>query len=275
LHAEADFTYKAWLVSIRVLLGISLSLLALSAVFGFLNTGKVKALRAETANAIAARTMAENARIAQRKPPRSNENKNSAVNSTNSETQARLAEAEAQTSKAESEKAAALAKLQSAEAQLAQLQRQGQGTDAAESSAPPGQGVTELQTQLDDARRQLENAEREKAFVTEKTQESGPRVTVAPQEQVKRRRPSQEAGLHGVVLAVNQAYNFVVLNLGGRQGVEPNAEMLVLRGGALIGKIRVSTVEPATAIGDIITSSLPRGVQVQPGDAVVYVGTDS
>jgi hypothetical protein len=57
--------------------------------------------------------------------------------------------------------------------------------------------------------------------------------------------------------------------------VEANAEMLVLRGGTLIGKIRVSSVEPATAIGDIISSSLPRGVQVQPGDTVVYVGTGS
>jgi hypothetical protein len=77
------------------------------------------------------------------------------------------------------------------------------------------------------------------------------------------------------VLAVNQAYNFVVLNLGGRNGLEPNAEMLVFRDGAVIGKIRVSTVEPSTAIGDIMTGSLARGVQVQPGDVVVYAGTNS
>jgi hypothetical protein len=51
--------------------------------------------------------------------------------------------------------------------------------------------------------------------------------------------------------------------------------MLVLRDGTLIGKIRVSSVEPSTAIGDIITSSLSRGVQVQPGDIVVYAGTNS
>lgn len=74
---------------------------------------------------------------------------------------------------------------------------------------------------------------------------------------------------------MNQAYNFVVLSLGGRQGVEANSEMLVLRGGTLIGKIRVSSVEPATAIGDIISSSLARGVQVQPGDTVIYAGSNS
>ena len=42
--------------------------------------------------------------------------------------------------------------------------------------------------------------------------------------------------------------------------------------GALIGKIRISSVEPTTSIGDIITNSLARGVQVQPGDTVVYAG---
>jgi hypothetical protein len=67
----------------------------------------------------------------------------------------------------------------------------------------------------------------------------------------------------------------VVLNLGARQGVEPNSEMLVLRDGNFIGKIRISSVEPATAIGDIVTSTVARGVQVQPGDIVIYAGTNS
>ena len=87
-------------------------------------------------------------------------------------------------------------------------------------------------------------------------------------------RPSRP-GVRGSVLAVNQAYNFVVLNLGGRQGLETDTEMLVLRHGALIGKIRVSSVEPATAIGDIVSTSLARGVQVQPGDVVIYAGPNS
>ena len=83
------------------------------------------------------------------------------------------------------------------------------------------------------------------------------------------------AGVRGTVLAYNQVYNFVVLNLGARQGVESNSEMLVLREGTLIGKIRISSVEPATAIGDIITSTLARGVNVQPRDIVTYAGTNS
>ena len=96
------------------------------------------------------------------------------------------------------------------------------------------------------------------------------RETATPQRETV---SSHRAGVHGTVLAYNQAYNFVVLNLGARNGVEPNSEMLVLRDGTLIGKIRISSVEPATAIGDIITNSLARGVEVQPGDSVIYAGT--
>jgi hypothetical protein len=262
-------------VSIRVLLGISLLLLTLSAVFGFLNTGKVRALRAEAANANAARAIAENARIAQRRQSKGNGPATS-NNAQTGDAQTRLATAEAEAAKAQSEKAEALAKLQNTENQLAQLQKNIQvgGTNVTDSGGPT---VAELQAQLDEARRELDNAEREKVIVSEKTQgdravPSAPRPTT--QERTTRRHTSPP-GLHGTILAVNHAYNFVVLNLGGRQGVQTNAELIVMRGGTLIGKIRVSSVEPATAIGDIISSSLPRGVQVQPGDTVVYVGTDS
>jgi cell shape-determining protein MreC len=94
-------------------------------------------------------------------------------------------------------------------------------------------------------------------------------------ERKHRPAPANNPGIRGTVLAVNQAYNFVVLSLGARQGVEANTEMLVLRGGSFIGKIRISSVEPATAIGDIISTTLARGVQVQPGDTVVYAGNNS
>jgi cell shape-determining protein MreC len=137
--------------------------------------------------------------------------------------------------------------------------------------ALPMPGAGDLQAQLEETRRQLDDAEREKQVLTQqlRTADRGPGA------QQPRQRAASRPGVRGTILAVNQSYNFVVLNLGGRQGVEANSEMLVLRGGSLIGRIRVSSVEPATAIGDIITSSLPRGVQVQPGDTVVYAGTGS
>jgi hypothetical protein len=234
-------------VSIRVLLGTSLLLLTLSAVFGVLNTTKIKSLRAEQESALAARASAQNV-------------------PTLRQTQSRRGEATAGADKA---------KLAETEARAATAEAEALSTGSTQPATSEGPSVMELQAQLDEARKQLDNAEREKLFLAEKTEATTEPRPKAAQEPPARRRISSQPGLHGTVLAVNQAYNFVVLNLGGRQGVETNAEMLVLRRGTVIGKIRVSSVEPATAIGDIISSTLPRGVQVQPGDTVVYAGTGS
>jgi hypothetical protein len=259
----------------KPLIGASLLLLTLSAVFGFLNTSKVKALRTEQANAMVVRDTAENARAAQRNEMRDREARVAAASAKFPETEARIASARAELVKSQREKANLQSKLQANESELAALQKRieeltPRSTGAEGSSGP---SAAELQAQLEETRQQLDSAEREKSLRSEKIhggQERSPQVI---EERRQRRNVISEPGLRGTVMAVNQAYNFVVLNLGARQGVEINSEMLVVRGGTLIGKIRVSSVEPATAIGDMISSSLPRGVQVQPGDNVIYAGT--
>src|SRR5207248_4180844 len=100
--------------------------------------------------------------------------------------------------------------------------------------------LVELQAQLDDARQQLDTAEREKALMSDKFELLQERESQLEEEKKRRAVAKGKVGVRGTVLAVNQAYNFVVLNLGGRQGVEPHSEMLVLRDGAFIGKIRIS-----------------------------------
>ena len=79
-------------------------------------------------------------------------------------------------------------------------------------------------------------------------------------------------GTTGRILAVNGGWNFVVLSIGDKQGAVVGATMLVLRGGEPIAKARVSSVEAATSIADILPGSVRRGVTVQPGDTVVFEG---
>ena len=205
-----------------------------------------------------------------------------------------MAKAEAALTQAEKEKADLKGKLDASQQEIAALRQRAAGAETnstTSSSADPAPADNaqnaNLQSQVDDLRRQLDGAEKEKALLADKLQDAQERPAAAPKEvskpETKKRREtasarresggSHRAGVHGTVLAYNQAYNFVVLNLGARNGVESNSEMLVLRDGTLIGKIRISSVEPATAIGDIMTNSLARGVQVQPGDSVIYAGT--
>jgi hypothetical protein len=181
---------------------------------------------------------------------------------------------EAQVAQVLSEKTQLEAKLYDKESELLALQKQIEVKQPAWVN-PGGTSINELQAQLDDARQQLDLAEREKSLLSEKVQAVTKRFAQVEDEKKRRAVAHRKVGVQGKLLAVNQAYNFVVLNLGGRNGVEPQSEMLVVRDGTYIGKIRISSVELATAIGDMITSTLARGVQVQPGDIVVYAGSNS
>jgi hypothetical protein len=257
----------------KSVIALSIILLAVAAIFGALNTYKVKSLRGNVMDATAGRDAAERRRLEEQKTRDAGV---AAGKAKATENESKIAKAEAELVQLQTEKVDLQTKLQANQAEIASLRVRTEETGAKPSENPGAPSAAEMQAQLDDARRQLESAERENAFLSDKIRVTQERSGQLQEEKKQRREAGAvKPGVRGTVLAVNQAYNFVVLNLGGRQGVEPNTEMLVLRDGTLIGKIRISSVEPSTAIGDIITSSLERGVQVQPGDIVIYAGTSS
>jgi len=259
-------------------IGLSVLFLVVAAIFGALNSHKVKALRANVANVEAVRRAAESRSVTQQRDLKAKETSATGEEDKVTEAENRAAKAEEGLARLRKEKADLQTRLDANQSEIASLQKQvEEAQKAAKPAETPVAGVSaaELQAQLDDARRQLDSAEKEKVFLSEKLQSAQERSVPVQEERKRRETGVRRTGVRGTVLAVNQAYNFVVLNLGARQGVEPNSEMLVLREGTLIGKIRISSVEPATAIGDIITGSLARGVQVQPGDTVIYAGTSS
>jgi hypothetical protein len=260
-------------VAPKNVIGLSAALLLIAAVFGVLNGQKVKSLHLNVANAEAARDATESRRAAAQKELKVREAAEKAAVAKATEAELKAAEALTALTALQTEKTDLQAKLQAREAEMAALQPHVDEATGRPVENPGAASPAEMQAQLDEARRQLESAERENAFLSDKIRVAQERSNQMEEERKRRQTAAGRAGVRGTILAVNQAYNFVVLNLGGRQGVEPNAEMLVLREGNLIGKIRVSSVEPSTAIGDIITSSLERGVQVQPGDTVVYAGS--
>jgi len=266
--------------------GLAVIFLLLAAFFGLLNGQKMKALRADTAM--------PRARVPAKVNAPADGTIGAQQQAKTADTENRATKAEAALAQAEKEKADLKGKLDASQQEIAALRQRAAGAGTNSISSAPGNPAPaenaqsgDLQSQVDDLRRQLDGAEKEKALLAEKLQDAPERPAAAPKEapkaETRKRRETasarresssgHRAGVHGTVLAYNQAYNFVVLNLGARNGVESNSEMLVLRDGTLIGKIRISSVEPATAIGDIISNSLARGVQVQPGDSVIYAGT--
>ncbi len=94
--------------------------------------------------------------------------------------------------------------------------------------------------------------------------------------QVEKNRDEKimQAGLEGQVLAVNNAWNFVILDLGARNGVVNNAEMIVKRGAEMVGKVRITKVNNSSAVADIVANSVPAGVTIQPYDHVIFQAAD-
>ena len=75
-------------------------------------------------------------------------------------------------------------------------------------------------------------------------------------------------GLKGKIVQVDPKYQFVVLNIGGNQGVLENGEMLINRQGRLVGKVRILNVEPDRSVANIVQA----WKQAEPfeGDEVLY-----
>jgi septal ring factor EnvC (AmiA/AmiB activator) len=109
----------------------------------------------------------------------------------------------------------------------------------------------------------------------EKLKSNETELATLREKEVAREKGLMRKGLEGRVLAVNPAWNFVVLSLGDKQGVTNNAELLLKRNGQYLGKVRITSVEPSTSIADIVANSLPSGVAVQPGDSVIFVGSET
>ena len=169
------------------------------------------------------------------------------------DTQSKLTKAETDLALAETDKLSKAEKITQLEAQVAAAATAQQTPVASEEDKARIAELETLNTKLDEDNKNLEGklVSLQKAAREKETKQGLTRVT-------------------GRVLAVNQAWNFVVLSLGNKSGIESNMEFLVKRGTTLIGKVRTTTVEPATSIADIIPASLSRGLSIQPGDDIIY-----
>jgi len=75
-------------------------------------------------------------------------------------------------------------------------------------------------------------------------------------------------GIEGSILSVDSDWGFVVLNVGEQDGVRENGELMISRGGKLVGKVQISSVENDRSIANVMPGWLQTDIQV--GDEVLY-----
>jgi hypothetical protein len=75
-------------------------------------------------------------------------------------------------------------------------------------------------------------------------------------------------GLKGRVLAVDPKYDFVVLDIGDKQGVLEDGQMLVNRNGKLIAKVKIKSVQANRSIANVMPGW--KVSDLMEGDQVLY-----
>jgi uncharacterized phage infection (PIP) family protein YhgE len=185
-----------------------------------------------------------------------------ATNSSLEQTKAQLAQANSQAEEAKAQVEQFRNDLQAKDNRIAELEAAQAGAVV---SNEPAVDVEELKARIAENDTLIKGLQESLSAARNQVEE-------LRQREAERAQQVMRQGLTGRILAVNQGWNFVVLNLGDRNGVVNNAEMLVQRGNQLVGKVRITSVEPSTSIADIVVNSVPRGLAIQPGDQVIYPG---
>ena len=80
-----------------------------------------------------------------------------------------------------------------------------------------------------------------------------------------------QKGASGSVVAINEGWNFVVVNLGDRNGVTPETLLAVQRKGKLVANLKVTEVRPKHVSAGVEYAEGNRREKVLLGDTVVVV----
>ncbi|MBU3664971.1 MAG: hypothetical protein FGM15_03715 [Chthoniobacterales bacterium] len=261
----------------KPLLIVSIILSLGAAVLGYMNRDKMVAARTQLAD-VESQLQARTQELGATK--KEAEGKNQQITALTGEKEKLAGERDAakgELTKAKEEATAAQQKATAAETELAQVKTDAQAKDTRiaeleqQVAAGTKPGDTEAPApELAEVQARVTELETINAQLQDQNTGLAAQMAELQRKEKTRQEGVMRPGVSGTILAVNQAWNFVVLSLGDRQGVVPNAEMLVQRGNQFLGKVRVTSVEPSTSVADILVRTVPRGLSVMPGDRVIY-----
>ena len=251
----------------KILLIASAALLLFSSALSFVNKGKLtdSMTDAQTAHGEVASARADSTKAHVALTKAQSDAKESAQKADTAQQQ--YNSAQGQVTDLTSKLTTAQASLADSNKQLDDLKHQ---LDALPKSPAGGAPGVDIAKQIDDLKRDSEEKQVVIDGLKDNLKVAQNQASSLAKAEADRQGNIMVRGLRGRVLAVDRNWNFVVLSLGDRNGVNNNATMIVQRGGALVGKVRITSVEPSQSIADIIPNSVPQGVTVQAGDTVVF-----
>lgn len=257
----------------KILLILTILLTITAAIFGFQTKDKIAALQATVTQSNKEATNAKNNLVKAKDDLKSAQDLQKTAEDKAATKEAEASSAKAVLDKAKSDLDAATAQIAAKQAEVDQAKK-----DLADANAKAGNGAVapeataELEKKLKDAQTQLTESQTLLQTQQTKIKDAEDRADTLTKEKARRDAQVMAKGLEGQVMAVNQGWNFVVISIGDRQGAVANAQLIVKRGDSMVGKVRISSVEPATSIADILPESVVKGQHIMPGDRVIFAG---
>ncbi|MDD2709002.1 MAG: hypothetical protein PHV34_13535 [Verrucomicrobiae bacterium] len=164
-----------------------------------------------------------------------------------------------------SEKAKVEAKLKAANNQCASLEAE---VGRYKNAMPPGLSPEQVKGKFKEMTDQTATLEQEKKVLQEQLTKLDAEKKQLEDLARARRDGKPPVGVSGKVVAVNPEWNFVVIDIGSKQGVIENVPMIVYRGSKLVGKVKISSVEPSVSIADVLDEW--KQEDIQEGDTVIF-----
>ena len=259
----------------KVFVGIAIAVMIATAVVGYLAHGNIVALQDTLKKT---KTELANTKTTLRKTEaelKDTTDKLTAALATIEDQKAQIAKLKGDLDKAAADLTKATTDLEEKTKTLADIQTQMEKLKADTGGSDPKElaiKIAELSNTNTKLQTEVAELKQVQETLNNRVRENDDKLVTANTEVKRYRDNVAKAGLTGKVLAVNPGWNFMVLSVGDKQGAAVGAIMVVMRGGEAIAKAKITSVEPATSIADIVPGSVRRGVTVQPGDTVLYEG---
>ena len=256
----------------KALLLLSVVLMLVTAGLGFATKGKISAMQGNLSEARQRLTSADAAASSAKAAQKRAEDDLTAAKATVEEREAALAAQKTEVQTLTTSLADAKTAADASAKQVSDLEAKIASMGTGQEIDPNTTGINPLQAELDRTRAELAEARQVQETLNARATEAESKIANAERQVQEYKSGYVQSGLSGRVLAYNAGWNFVVLNIGDRQGLKANTPMIVVRNGQQIARVRVTSVEPTQAIADVLPNSLARGATVQPGDTVVHQG---
>lgn len=131
-----------------------------------------------------------------------------------------------------------------------------------------GRDLDNVLTESAQVKEKLQVMESEKKLIEDTLMQRTAQIEDYKKLEDLRKRNEAPLDLSTKVVAMNKAWNFVVLDVGAENQLVEGVDLTVYRGDALIGKVRTVSVDEETAIADILPEWTKAEIQV--GDQVLF-----